>query len=83
MNMFSSRVGSFITFMSDAIEIFVRERNSLALSSGRIPEPMSTAPITKNAPIMTNNGSKALRFFRNGYSDLSDLQAYMTISTNQ
>lgn len=63
MNVLSSSVGSFITFMSVAIEMSVRERNSLALSSGRIPEPIRTAPITKNAPVMTNNGRNALSFF--------------------
>jgi hypothetical protein len=65
MNVLSSSVGSFITFMSLAIETSVRERNSRALSSGRIPVPIRTAPITKNAPVTTNNGSKDLKFFCN------------------
>jgi hypothetical protein len=51
--------------MPFAIETSVRERNSRALSSGRTPDPIRTAPITKNAPVMINNGSKALRFFCN------------------
>jgi hypothetical protein len=49
--------------MSLAIETSVRERNSLTPSSGRIPEPIRTAPVTKNAPIIANNGIKALEFF--------------------
>src|SRR5215212_167697 len=63
MNVFSSTLGSFITFMLVDIEISVRERNSLALSSGRNPELIRTAPITMNAPIIANNGIKALEFF--------------------
>jgi hypothetical protein len=65
MNVFSSTLGSFLTFMLVDIEISVRERNSLTPSSGRIPEPIRTAPVTKDAPIIANNGIKALDFFRN------------------
>jgi hypothetical protein len=63
MNVLSPSVGSFITFILVDIEISVRERNSLTPSSGRIPEPIRTAPVTKNAPIIANNGIKALEFF--------------------
>ena len=35
----------------------------LVLLSGRIPEPIRTAPMTKNAPIIANNGIKTLDFF--------------------
>ena len=64
MNVLSPSVGSFITFMPVAIETSVRERNSLALSSGRTPELIRTAPITMNAPTITKRGSKPLMFMR-------------------
>jgi hypothetical protein len=50
--------------MPVAIVTSVRERKCCALSSGRTPELIRTAPITKNAPIITKKGSKLLMFMR-------------------
>jgi hypothetical protein len=65
MNVLSSSQGSLISFMPLAIEKSVRERKSCAHSHGRIPEAIRIAPMAKNAPVITNNGSKPLRSFWN------------------
>lgn len=77
MNVLSSTVCSFIIFIPLAIETYVRERKSCALSSGRIPEAMRAAPMPNNAPVITNNVSKRLKsFYTNANIISSPLRRY-------